>query len=162
MVPHHVKNCFCKKKLHVYTQFPHGTQESIFTCSSGLGGLGIFGAQSWHSKLSNDVLDVSVAHLEKKSFQFKILQFVSLAYFLHIKANFKPKCLNTIENHALSNQHWNSSRVDRIISDPDSESLDITFSNKNIFGYYHCSQNSSNDCMAPLHATWSLTEKPYS
>ena len=90
------------------------------------------------------MLDVSVAHLEQNLFEFEILQFLNLAYFLHIKVNFKPKCLNTIENHALSNQHWNSSRVDRIISDPDSESLDITFSNKNIFGYYHGTQNTSN------------------
>ena len=50
-------------------------------------------------------LDVSVAHLEQNLFEFEILQFLNLAYFLHIKANFKPKCLNTIENHAFSNEH---------------------------------------------------------
>ena len=43
------------------------------------------------------MLDVSVAHLEQKLFEFEILQFLNLAYFLHIKANFKPKCLNTVE-----------------------------------------------------------------
>ena len=48
---------------------------------------------------------VSVAHLEQKLFEFEILQFLNLAYFLHIKANFKRKCLNTIENHAFSNEH---------------------------------------------------------
>ena len=51
------------------------------------------------------MLDVSVAHLEQKLFQFEILQFLNLAYFLHIKANFKPKCLDTIKNHAFSNEH---------------------------------------------------------
>ena len=51
------------------------------------------------------MLDVSVAHLEQKLFEFEILQFLNLAYFLHIKANFKLKCLNTIENHAFSNKH---------------------------------------------------------
>ena len=93
------------KKFHLYTRFLRGTQESIFACSSGLGGLSIFRPQSWHSKLSNDVLDVSVTHLEKKLFEFKILQLLNLAYFLHIKANFKRKCLNTIENHGFSNKH---------------------------------------------------------
>ena len=32
------------------------------------------------------MLDVSVAHLEQKLFQSEILQFLNLAYFLHIKA----------------------------------------------------------------------------
>ena len=44
-------------------------------------------------------------YLEQKLFKFEILQFLNLAYFLHIKANFKRKCLNTIENHAFSNEH---------------------------------------------------------
>ena len=50
------------------------------------------------------MLDVSVAHLEQKLFEFEILQFLNLAYFLHIKANFKRKCLNTIENDVFSNE----------------------------------------------------------
>ena len=49
---------------------------------------------------------------------------------MYIKANFKPKCLNTIENHAFSNEHSNSSRVNRIITDTDLESLDVIFSKK--------------------------------
>ena len=52
-----------------------------------------------------DMFDVSVAHLEQKLFQFEILQFLNVAYFLHIKANFNPKCLDTIKNHAFSNEH---------------------------------------------------------
>ena len=56
-------------------------------------------------KLSNDLLDVSVAHLEQKLFEFEILQLLNLAHCLHIKANFKRKCLDTIENHAFSNEH---------------------------------------------------------
>ena len=51
------------------------------------------------------MLDVSVAHLEQKLFEFEILEFFNFAYFLHIKANFKRKCLNTIENHPFSNEH---------------------------------------------------------
>ena len=49
------------------------------------------------------MLDVSVPHLEQKLYKFEILQFLNSAYFLHIKANLKPKCLNMIENHAFSN-----------------------------------------------------------
>ena len=66
MVPHRMKNSFGIQKLHFYTQFPHGTQESIFAYRNDLGALSIFGAQSWNSELTNGVLDVSVAHLEKK------------------------------------------------------------------------------------------------
>ena len=55
--------------------------------------------------LSNNVLDAFVTHLEQKLFEFEILQFLNLAYFLHIKANFKPKYLDTIKNHAFSNEH---------------------------------------------------------
>ena len=105
MVPITWKIALVYKKFHFYTQVPHGTQESIFACSSCLGGLSILGAQSWHSNLSNDMLDVSVAHLEIKLFQFEILWFQNLAHLLHVKANFKPKCLNTIENHAFANEH---------------------------------------------------------
>ena len=66
--------------------------------------LSISKPESWDYELSN-VLDAFVAHLEQKLFQFEILQFLNLAYFLHIKANFKPKCLDTIKNHAFSNEH---------------------------------------------------------
>ena len=51
------------------------------------------------------MLDVSVAHLEQKLFEFEIFEFLNFAYFLHIKANFKRKCLNAIENHPFSNEH---------------------------------------------------------
>ena len=57
------------------------------------------------------MLEVSVAHLEQKLFEFEILQFLNLAYFLHIKANFKPKCLNTIENYAFSNEYHRSCQI---------------------------------------------------
>ena len=44
---------------------------------------------------------------------------------------------------------------------PNSESLDVTFSNKNIFGYYHGTQNTSNapcncDINMPTIPEWHL------
>jgi hypothetical protein len=49
--------------------------------------------------------------------------------------------LKTIKIYGFSNKNKKYSRIDRIIPDANLEILDATFSNKNIFGYYHGTQH---------------------
>ena len=75
MVPHHMRESFEIKKVHFYTWFPHGTQKWIFARNDDSDALSIFGAQSWHSELSNGVSHVDVAYMDKKLFEFEIKKF---------------------------------------------------------------------------------------
>ena len=105
MVPHHMWESFEIKNVHFYTWFPHGTQKWIFARNDDSDALSIFGAKNWHSELSNGVSHVDVTYLDQKLFKFEIWRFQNLAYFLHVKANFKPKRLKTMKIHGFSNKH---------------------------------------------------------